>query len=137
MKNFLVLALSALLTMPCVLRAEEVVIPLMEVISILPTKYASSDDYIPFLGNTSWTTIYHNMNDSHAWAYVSQYVGDSIINEKHYKMIKHYYLSMENPTLFPTNEPSNRVLLLICRDFRVKKKQKNLHISEKCSNFAA
>jgi len=74
--------------------------------SNLPTKYASSDDYIPFLGNTSWTTIYHNMNDSHAWAYVSQYVGDSIINEKHYKMIKHYYLSMENPTLFPTNEPS-------------------------------
>jgi len=34
MKNFLVLVLSALLTMPCVLRAEEVVIPLMEVISI-------------------------------------------------------------------------------------------------------
>ena len=52
MKNvFVALALGALLTMPCILRAEEVVIPLFEVISMTPLPGDNPLDGNDHLGN--------------------------------------------------------------------------------------
>lgn len=64
-------------------------------------KYNNSNgNYIPFLENTSWTTI-SSYSGGHSLAYVYKNMGDTLILGKTHKIIKCYTVNVSYPMVYP------------------------------------
>ena len=95
--KLLAVALSVLIAMPCVFRAEEADHHVMG--------NKSQEDYLSLMDNTSWTTISYGFEPP-VMAYIYRSIGDTLIDEKTHRVIKQYVINVNDATIYPDVNPS-------------------------------